>query len=177
MGIWAQTEDVENTWRTLTPEEASRAPYLIDTVERAILRHWPTTPSRIQSFQANAQDPNGVDPLGVRDVVVWSVIAMLGVSTDVPVNAKAYQTVSGMESVIVTLDGPMADQWLTFEPWMVDVFEGGTTSPTPLVALPGGSFPTSTLGVADWLTKEPGDPQAWQFGEGWGGHDGSLEGF
>jgi hypothetical protein len=169
MGIWAQPADVGNAWRTLSPDEETRAPYLIDTVERAIVRQWPNTSDRITDGDIN--------PLDVRDVIVWSVIAILGVSTDVPVNAKSYQTVSGMESVTVTLDGPATDQWLTFQPWMVDVFEGGATATTPLVALPGGSFPTSVLGVADWLTSEPGDPQPWQFGEGWGGHDGSLEGF
>ena len=159
MGTWAQTSDIEAAWRPLTTAESSRAETLIDSVERAIKRAWPTALVRIG--MPTPPVSNGIDPDDVKDVVVWSVISILAVGDvdDIPVNAKSYQLISGQETVSITLDGSAAGTFLTFQPWMVDVFEDAALPTESTVPVPSGGAPASELGYADWIFREPGDPR------------------
>lgn len=137
---WAEAEHIEDVWRSLTPDETQRATNLIEHVERGIIREWPDVPARL--------DAGTLDVADVRDVIVWSVLGVLGIDIDIPTAAKSFQETSGSESRSVTLDGPLGAAWLTFAPWMVRVFEGGSGSVRRRAALPrvnapeGGRFDT-----------------------------------
>jgi hypothetical protein len=120
---WAEPTDIENVWRPLTEAERDRATNLIDSIERGILREWPAVPGRLLAETLSVED--------VRDVVVWSVMPVLGVDMEIPVNAKAYQEPSGSESRSITLGGALGGTWMEFAPWMVRVFEGGAGSSRP----------------------------------------------
>lgn len=120
---WAEPTQIEDVWRPLTDAERDRATNLIDVVERALLREWPNIPARLAAGDLTVED--------VRDVIVWSVMPVLGVNTDIPVNAKAWQETSGSESRSITLDGGTGATWMTFAPWMVKVFESGNGSVRP----------------------------------------------
>jgi hypothetical protein len=154
---WAQTTDVANVWRPLTTTETARAQVLIDSVQRAIRRTWPAAIARIGGTLP--PDGDGIDVDDVRDVVVWSVIALLGVPVDIPANAKAYQITSGAESRSVTLDSSAGGAFLSFLPWMVDVFEDTAPAAESTVPVPSGGAPGSSLGYSDWLFREPSDPR------------------
>jgi hypothetical protein len=160
MGTWAGPSDIASVWRPLTPDEQTRANTLIDSVERAIKRTWPSELVRIGA-KPLPPDGNGIDENDVKDVVVWSVLPLLGARTDLPSNAKSYQITSGAESRSVTLDGSAMGTFMTFLPWMVDVFEQAAPAATSTMPIPSGGSPASVLGEADWLTKEPGDPLPW----------------
>jgi len=136
---WADPEHIEEVWRSLSEAESDRATALIEHAERGVIREWPDTEARLTAGTLNRED--------VRDVIVWSVLGLLGVDLDIPVNAKAFQETSGSESRSITLDGTLGGQWLTFAPWMVRVFEGnGVVRPRGPVsrssAPSGGRFDT-----------------------------------
>lgn len=159
MGTWAQTSDIAAAWRSLSDAETTRAETLIDSVERAIRRTWPAAIARIGQTTPPLGD--GIDPADVKDVVVWSVMSILAVGDvdEVPVNAKGYTLVSGQETVTITLDGSAAGTFLSFAPWMVDVFEDAALPNDSTIPVPSGGAPLSTLGFSDWIFREPGDPR------------------
>lgn len=129
----AEPKDIVKVWRPLTDAETTRAAGLIESVSRAVRRTWRDVDARIAAGTLGAGD--------VADVVVWSVLPMLGPGADVPVNAKTYQQSSGSKSLSVTLDGPAGgDGWLEFAPWMVDVFaiEGTSAWPRSRFRSPAG---------------------------------------
>jgi len=157
--MWATTQDVAAPWRPLSDAETARADALIDSVERAIRRTWPNALARIG--QPTPPVGDGIDPGDVKDVVAWSVISILaaGDVDDIPMNAKAYTVVSGQETVTVTLDASASGTFLTFLPWMVDVFEDAASSADSTIPVPSGGAQPSQLGFSDWLIHEPGDPR------------------
>lgn len=137
---WAEPEHIEAVWRPLTAAESDRATGLIEAVERGIVREWPDVPGRLTNGTLLVED--------VRDVIVWSVMGVLGVDAEIPQNAKSYQETSGSESRSITLDGTLGAAWLTFSAWMVRVFEprGGQSGPpvarSRFNAPAGGRFDT-----------------------------------
>lgn len=139
---WAEPTNIEDVWRPLTAAQRDRATNLINSVERAILREWPEVPARLEAGTLSVED--------VRDVVVWSVMPILGVDVDIPINAKSFQETSGSESRSITLgvDG-IGTTWMEFAPWMVKVFEGGPGSSRP--AAPRSRFNAPAGGRFDTL--------------------------
>ncbi|PZE23860.1 hypothetical protein [Curtobacterium sp. MCBD17_028] len=130
---WATPSDIEGTWRPLNPAETVRAANLIGTVERAIARTWPTTADRITA--------GTLDKASVVDVIVWSVLPLLEVTTtptgpEIPSRATSYQSTSGTEGRTVTLDGSPHASFLTFAGWMVDVFESSPAGVAVVVPQP-----------------------------------------
>lgn len=122
----AQPEAVIAAWRPLTSVELARVEYYLGSASRKIRRRWRDVDSRIASGALTADD--------VSDVVVQMVLAAVDV---VPVRgAKSFSEGVGPMSRSATLSSASTDP-LVIEDWMVEVFEGSSTT------RPVASFPPS----------------------------------
>ncbi|MCO4276126.1 phage Gp19/Gp15/Gp42 family protein [Pseudarthrobacter sp. HLT3-5] len=122
----AQPEAVVAAWRPLTSVELARVTYYLGSASRKIRRRWRDVDARIAANTLAAED--------VSDVVVQMVLSAVDV---VPIRgAKSFSEGVGPMSRSATLTGASTDP-LVIEDWMVEVFEGSSTTK------PVASFPTS----------------------------------
>lgn len=134
MADLAEVYDVEQAWRPLTPQETTRARYLIGRASRMVLRRWPETWDRIALGATDPTAPGALDAREVADVVVAMVLTVLA-GPPVP-GARSWQVTSGQESRSVTLASAAAEE-MTFAAWMVELFDGCPASGSR----PAGHFP------------------------------------
>ena len=124
MADLAQVTDIVNAWRPLNPVETTRAEYWIGAVSRKIRRRWKDVDQRLTDGSLQADD--------VTDVVVSMVLSLLP-----KLESNGMRSVSvaaGAESRAITLDSSGGDERLSFEDWMVEIFEG-TAAQTALPKL------------------------------------------
>lgn len=126
MADLAEVSIVEQAWRPLTAAERTKAEYWIGRASRRIRSRWRDVDDRLAAGTLDAAE--------VQDVAVEMVLAVLG---GPPIRgAKSFSEGVGPMSRSATLVGASADP-LVIEDWMVEVFEGRTTT------RPSGSFPLS----------------------------------
>lgn len=128
MADLATVETIENAWRPLSPAERGRAEYYIGKASRDIRRRWPDVDARI----ADSADP--LTAAEVSDVVVALVMSIVPKPSP---GARSWQQTAGQYSEAVTLPAAGSSHPMTFESWMIAVFERkAVTAGGPL-----GSFP------------------------------------
>ena len=126
----AKIETLEAAWRPLQEAERPRANYYIGAASRKIRRRWPDVDVRIE---AGPPAP-GLDADDVADVVVQMI---LGIIDGAPIRgAKSWSEAAGPFNRSVTLEAGRVE-YLSFEDWMVDIFE------PLLVTTPVHAFPPS----------------------------------
>jgi hypothetical protein len=126
MADLAQIEAVVKAWRPLTSVELPRVTYYLGSASRKIRRRWRDVDDRIAAGTLTADD--------VSDVVVQMVLGAVDVG---PIRgAKSFSEGVGPMSRSATLAGASTDP-LVLEDWMVEVFEGSSTT------RPVASFPPS----------------------------------
>lgn len=125
---WATPEQIAAPWRPLTVAERGRAQALIDSVQRDIVRRWPSVPDRLERGKLARQD--------LVDVITYMVLPILG-GPPFP-GARSWQVTSGSESRSVTLDaaGNPRNPW-DYASWMIDILDPDARAQ----AAPVGSFP------------------------------------
>ena len=126
MADLAQVETVEAAWRPLRTAERAKAAYWLGRASRRVRSRWRDVDDRMAAGTLDHED--------VEDVVVEMVLAVLG---GPPIRgAKSFSEGVGPMSRSATLVGASTDP-LAIQDWMVEVFEGRTTTQ------PVGSFPPS----------------------------------
>lgn len=121
----AAVSDLVNAWRPLSAAETTTANYYLGFASRRVRDRWPNVDSRLAAGSLTAES--------VSDVVVQMV---LGIVDGAPVRqARSWSETRGPISQSVTLQ-PGKQELITFEDWMVRVFDGNSAS-----TVPRGSFP------------------------------------
>lgn len=129
MADLAQIEAVTAAWRPLTSVELPRVTYYLAAASRKIRRRWRDVDDRIAAGTLTAED--------VSDVVVQMVLGAVDVG---PVRgAKSFSEGVGPMSRSATLSGASTDP-LVIEDWMVEVFEGSSTTRPVFSMPPSGNY-------------------------------------
>lgn len=124
----ASVKMIESAWRPLSPAEAGRAEYYVGKASRDIRRRWPDVDERI----ADSSDP--LTAAEVSDVVVALVMSIVPKPSP---GARSWQQTAGQYSEAVTLPAASSAHPMTFESWMVEVFErAAAAGGGPLGAFP-----------------------------------------
>lgn len=135
MSDLASPDVLEQAWRPLTAAERTKAQYWIGRASRRLRSRWRNLDARVAAGTLDVDE--------VQDVVVEMVLAVLG---GPPIRgAKSFSEGVGPMSRSATLVGASTDP-LVIEDWMVQVFEGRSTT------APVGSFPRSGNydGISVW---------------------------
>ncbi|RKS16744.1 Gp19/Gp15/Gp42-like protein [Arthrobacter sp. AG1021] len=127
MADLAQVKDIVDAWRPLKPVESTRVEYWIGAASRKIRRRWKDVDQRIAAGTLQLED--------VTDVVVSMVLSVLPKIENNGV--KSVAVAAGAESRAITLDSSGGDERLSFEEWMVEIFEGvAASTPLPQIKAP-----------------------------------------